>query len=78
MKNVISWCNDIEENTQQQIDNLRNHPIVDKWIAIMPVCHFGYGVPICTVFGSKSGVIPNCIGVDIGGGVTAVISNLMI
>jgi tRNA-splicing ligase RtcB len=69
-----AWCNDIEEGAMEQINNLDYHPAI-KYIAIMPDCHQGYGMPIGGVIACKNAVIPNAVGVDIGCGMIAVRSH---
>lgn len=69
---VFSWCLDIEENAQKQIDNLARLPFAYKRIAIMSDCHSGYGMPIGGVMATKGYVIPNAVGVDIGCGMCAI------
>ncbi len=59
-----------------QAINLANHRLARKWIALMPDFHIGYGMPIGGVVGTVGGVIPNAVGVDIGCGVLAALTNL--
>jgi len=66
---VYSWCPEIEENAQLQIDNLAMLPFAYRQIAIMSDCHTGYGMPIGGVLATEDVVIPNAVGVDIGCGV---------
>jgi tRNA-splicing ligase RtcB (3'-phosphate/5'-hydroxy nucleic acid ligase) len=72
-KHIIkSWCEDIEDSAIQQAKNLANLPFLFKYIALMPDCHSGYGMPIGGVIATKNVVIPNAVGVDIGCGMCAV------
>ena len=73
-----SWCDEVEDGAANQIQNVFEHPLVEGRVAIMPDCHTGYGVPIGCVLAAKNGVIPNAVGVDIGCGVIAVKSDLLI
>lgn len=66
-----SWCKEIEENALKQIENITSLPFVYPYVAIMPDCHTGYGVPIGCVLPTKNVVIPNAVGVDIGCGMIA-------
>lgn len=59
-----------------QAVDLANHPLSRQWIALMPDFHIGYGMPIGGVVGTKGGVIPNAVGVDIGCGVLSAETNL--
>jgi tRNA-splicing ligase RtcB len=84
MKQVISteklpiklWLEDIEEGALNQARNMANLPFVFKHIAIMPDSHQGYGMPIGGVLATKSVIVPNAVGVDIGCGMCALKTNL--
>jgi tRNA-splicing ligase RtcB (3'-phosphate/5'-hydroxy nucleic acid ligase) len=65
---VYSWCPDLEESAQEQIDKLAEHPVMFHHIAVMPDCHAGMGMPIGGVIACNNAVIPNAVGVDIGCG----------
>jgi len=67
---------DIEEGALIQARNLANLPFVFKWVAIMPDCHQGYGMPIGGVLATKRAIIPNAVGVDIGCGMCAIKTSL--
>jgi tRNA-splicing ligase RtcB len=73
---VFSWCDDIEESAQMQIDNVARLPFVANHIAILPDCHAGYGVPIGTALACDGVVIPFAVGADIGCGLLAIKTNL--
>ena len=75
---VYSWCPNIEENAQLQIDNMAKLPFTVHHISIMSDCHSGYGVPIGSVMACDSVVVPNSIGLDIGCSVGAIKTNLHI
>lgn len=66
------WATDADEGTLRQARNLANLPAVFKWVALMPDCHVGYGMPIGGVLATTDIVIPNAVGVDIGCGMAAV------
>jgi tRNA-splicing ligase RtcB len=84
MKKVIStekkpikmWLTDLEEGAVKQAKNLANLPFAFKHIAIMPDSHPGYGMPIGSVLASKSVIVPNAVGVDIGCGMCAMRTGL--
>lgn len=73
---IKSWCEEVEEGAMQQVYNLANLPFAYKWIAIMPDCHQGYGMPIGGVLATQGVIIPNAVGVDIGCGMCAVKTSL--
>jgi tRNA-splicing ligase RtcB len=70
------WLSDIEKNALAQARNLANLPFIFKHVALMPDCHSGYGMPIGGVIATKSVIIPNAVGVDIGCGMCAVSTSL--
>lgn len=60
-----------DQNTLQQFYNVARLPFVVGFVAGMPDFHYGYGVPIGCVFGTKDVIIPNAVGKDIGCGAKA-------
>ncbi|MCU0605919.1 MAG: RtcB family protein, partial [Candidatus Edwardsbacteria bacterium] len=70
------WLDDIEPGALAQARNLANLPFAFKWIAVMPDCHQGYGMPIGGVLAARDAVVPNAVGVDIGCGMCAVRTSL--
>lgn len=66
--NVIikSWVTDIESGAIDQARNVASLPFAFRWIALMPDCHIGYGMPIGGILATDGFVIPNAVGVDIG------------
>lgn len=58
----------VDENCLKQAENLAHLPFVHNWIALMPDCHMGKGMPIGGVAAFEDVVIPNAVGVDIGCG----------
>ena len=79
MKQVIStekipiklWLDDIEDGALSQARDLANLFFAYKWIALMPDCHLGYGMPIGGVMATDGIIVPNAVGVDIGCGMIA-------
>ena len=74
-KYLFIRCENIEESAKEQIQNLINHPLIEK-IAIMPDCHAGKGVPIGSVIACNNAVIPNAVGSDIGCGMSYLQTNI--
>lgn len=70
------WVDVIDEGALAQARNLANLPFAYKWIAIMPDCHEGYGMPIGGVLAADGMIVPNAVGVDIGCGMLAARTNL--
>ena len=65
------WLDKIDPTALEQACNLANLPFAFKWIAIMPDCHQGYGMPIGGVLAAREVIVPNAVGVDIGCGMYA-------
>ena len=75
---IKMWVTDIEREALDQARNLSDLPFAFKHIALMPDCHFGYGMPIGGVMATKNVVVPNAVGVDIGCGMIATKTNLKV
>lgn len=75
---IKSWCEELETTTLNQAINLAKHPKVFHHVALMPDCHLGYGMPIGGVIACENAVIPNAVGVDIGCGMGAVKTDMML
>ncbi len=75
-KPIKLWLEDIDEAALQQARNLANLSVTYKWVAIMPDCHKGFGMPIGGVLATEDVIIPNAVGVDIGCGMCAVKTSL--
>lgn len=73
---IKSWCEDLEEDTLKQAENIAGLPFAFHHISIMPDSHFGYGMPIGAVLATKGAIIPNAVGVDIGCGVASYRTNI--
>ena len=65
------WVSNPEDGAIKQAKNIANLPFVHKWVALMPDCHQGYGMPVGGVLAVDGVVIPNAVGVDIGCGMIA-------
>ena len=73
---IKSWCETVEQGALDQAMNLACHPAVEGWVALMPDCHVGYGMPIGGVIAVKNAILPSAVGVDIGCGMIAVRTNV--
>lgn len=76
---VFSWLprEEIEDGAFDQITNLARLPSA-KHVAVMPDAHKGYGMPIGTVLATEGTVVPYAVGVDIGCGMVAVKTSILI
>lgn len=69
---IKMWLDTLEEGALKQAKNIANLPFSYHYVALMPDCHEGYGMPIGAVLATKGVVVPNAVGVDIGCGICAV------
>jgi tRNA-splicing ligase RtcB len=78
IENVKMWVGsmDVEEAALQQIMNISQVPILAGHIAIMPDVHAGKGATVGSVIPTRSAIIPAAVGVDIGCGMCAAMTNL--
>lgn len=75
---IKSWAEEIEDSAMEQALNLSRMPNVFKHIALMPDAHSGYGMPIGGVTALIGAVSPNMVGKDIGCGMAAIKTNILI
>ena len=73
---IKSWAPDAEAGALTQAQALAKLSVARDWIALMPDCHQGYGMPIGGVMATENAIVPNAVGVDIGCGMIAVQTNL--
>jgi len=78
IENVKFWVGnmEVEEAAVNQIMNISQLPILAGHIAIMPDVHMGKGATVGSVIPTRSAIIPAAVGVDIGCGMCAVMTNL--
>ena len=72
------WAKYVDTHAMKEIFNLSTLPLVFHHLAFMPDVHGGKGMPIGGVLATKSVVIPNAVGVDIGCGMCAVKTSLKV
>ena len=72
------WAKYVDTHAMKEIFNLSTLPFVFHHLAFMPDVHGGKGMPIGGVLATKSVVIPNAVGVDIGCGMCAVKTSLKV
>lgn len=77
-KPIYSWCENPEQGAIDQAINLSNLPFIFKHVSLMPDTHLGYGMPIGGVIACEGAVIPNAVGVDIGCGMLAVKTDILV
>ncbi len=78
INNVKMWVGDmeVEQAALSQIMNISQLPILAGHIAIMPDVHMGKGATVGSVIPTRSAIIPAAVGVDIGCGMLAAMTNL--
>lgn len=72
------WTGDmpIEKEAYDQIIRISELPILASHVAIMPDVHLGKGATVGSVIPTRNAIIPAAVGVDIGCGMCAALSNL--
>lgn len=66
----------IEPEAYQQIERISTLPILAGHMAIMPDVHLGKGATVGSVIPTRNAIIPAAVGVDIGCGMCAALTNL--
>lgn len=76
--NVKMWTGNmpVEQSALDQIFNISQLPILAGHIAIMPDVHMGKGATVGSVIPTRNAIIPAAVGVDIGCGMCAAMTNL--
>lgn len=73
---VLTWTDDLDENTLEQAEKSASLPFIYKHVALMPDAHLGYGATVGSVIPTQGAIIPSAVGVDIGCGMIAVDTTL--
>lgn len=68
---------DVEPQALEQLKRVAKLPWAFHHIAVMPDVHFGIGCTVGSVIAMKNAVSPAAVGVDIGCGMEACLTNLM-
>ena len=66
----------VEDAAMQQLRNVASLPFIFKHVAAMPDVHWGMGATVGSVIATKGAVVPAAVGVDIGCGMCAAMTNL--
>lgn len=75
-ENLRVWAEGLEEEAMRQARRTARLPIVTGHVSLMPDAHVGLGATIGSVVPTEGAVIPACVGVDIGCGMAAVLTDL--
>jgi len=66
----------IEEQAKEQLRNVAALPFIYKHLAVMPDVHWGKGATVGSVIATKGAIVPAAVGVDIGCGMVAAMTDL--
>lgn len=72
--NVLNWASDIEPDTLEQASRVADMPFIHRHLALMADAHRGAGSTIGSVIATKGAVIPSAVGVDLGCGISSVLT----
>ena len=71
---LMNWASILEEKTQEQALRTSQMPFVFPHVALMPDAHLGLGATVGSVIPTERAVMPAAVGVDIGCGMIAVLT----
>lgn len=71
---LVNWASLLEENTREQALTTSRLPFVFPHIALMPDAHLGLGATVGSVIPTDRALVPAAVGVDIGCGMIAVLT----
>lgn len=75
---LVSWASLLEERTREQALTTSRLPFVFPHLALMPDAHLGLGATVGSVIPTDRAVVPAAVGVDIGCGMIAVLTQLTV
>jgi tRNA-splicing ligase RtcB len=75
---IKAWTHGVpvEPEARKQLKNIAELPFIHGHIAVMPDVHLGRGATVGSVIPTKGAIIPAAVGVDIGCGMAAVMTNI--
>ena len=73
--NVRIWASILDDVTRAQAHTLATCPVIHGDVALMADAHLGRGATVGSVIPTKDAIIPAAVGVDIGCGMIAVITD---
>ncbi len=71
---LMNWASVLEPSTQEQAERTSELPFVFPHLALMPDAHLGLGATVGSVIPTERAIIPAAVGVDIGCGMIAVLT----
>ncbi len=75
---LLSWASILEDNTRAQAVATATMPFVHPHVALMPDAHLGRGATVGSVIPTLGAIMPAAVGVDIGCGMNAVRTDLVL
>lgn len=75
-KGLLSWASILEDQAREQAERTASLPWIKPHVALMPDAHWGMGSTVGSVVPTKDVVMPACVGVDIGCGMSAMRTHL--
>lgn len=73
-QSLISWASILEDATRDQALRTSAMPFIYPHVALMPDAHLGKGATVGSVIPTRGAIIPAAVGVDIGCGMDAVLT----
>lgn len=73
---LVNFASLLADNTREQAEKSSTMPFIYPHIALMPDAHLGKGATVGSVIPTLHSIIPAAVGVDIGCGMDAVLTNL--
>ncbi|MCU1377017.1 MAG: RNA-splicing ligase RtcB [Actinomycetia bacterium] len=77
-KKLFSWASILEDETREQAVRASRMPFIFPHISLMPDAHLGKGATVGSVIPTLGAIIPAAVGVDIGCGMIAVRTQLVL
>jgi len=76
---IKAWINGVpvEPEAEAQLRNMAGLPFIYKHVAVMPDVHLGRGATVGSVIPTKGAIVPAAVGVDIGCGMCAAMTDLV-
>lgn len=75
-KKLFNWASILEDNTREQAERTASMPFIWPHLALMPDAHLGKGATVGSVIPTLGAIMPAAVGVDIGCGMMAVLTQL--
>lgn len=72
-----SWASILEDQARDQAIATSTLPFIHPHVALMPDAHWGMGSTVGSVIATRGAVMPACVGVDIGCGMSATRTDLL-